>query len=178
MGSVKRLARSPHSIDWNLGQASASSLKSTQVHEFAREHVRWLRRRWHVRRRLARSVLDCVAAGERAVVVIDLLVTKPQRAHSVPGGCERTLLSRFLLHLHGKTRRELLQERGAAPPEQLLCSFFWQQRPPRPPPRRCGRGGRCENRNEGPCWPSQFTCICAPAVRCNIVSAQEGPRPS
>ena len=66
----------------------------------------------------------------------------------------------------------------AAPPEQLLCSFFWQQRPPRPPPRRCGRGGRCENRNEGPCWPSQFTCICAPAVRCNIVSAQEGPRSS
>ena len=53
-----------------------------------------------------------VAAGEQAVVVIELLVTKPRRAHSVPGGCERTLLSRFLLHLHGKTRRELLQERG------------------------------------------------------------------
>ena len=30
----------------------------------------------------------------------------------MPGGCERTLLSRFLLHQHSKTRRELLQERG------------------------------------------------------------------
>ena len=34
------------------------------------------------------------------------------RPLAVPGGCERTLLSRFLLHQHSKTRRELLQERG------------------------------------------------------------------
>ena len=95
MGSVRGLARSPHSIDWNLGQASASSLKSTQVGEFARTSVR-----------RAPAALACatpdgvrapgsIAAGSRPVVGSPSLFPWAGRPLAVPGGCERTLLSRF-----------------------------------------------------------------------------------
>ena len=82
------------------------------MHEFARTSVR-----------RAPAALACatpdgvrapgsIAAGPRPVVGSPSLFPWAGRPLAVPGGCERTLLSRFLLHQHSKTRRELLQERG------------------------------------------------------------------
>ena len=82
------------------------------MHEFARTSVR-----------RAPAALACatpdgvrapgsIAAGSRPVVGSPSLFPWAGRPLAVPGGCERTLLSRFLLHQHSKTRRELLQERG------------------------------------------------------------------